>query len=114
MIFDLSSKITLERIPTRYYRTSDPVEAIRQTRYEKLRTEIYETDTEGSAVVAREIATLIRAKAEKGLACVLGIPGGSTPMKVYKELVKLHQREGLSFKNVFIFNVNESQDGKYR
>lgn len=107
MIFDLSSKITLERIPTRYYRTSDPVEAIRQTRYEKLRTEIYETDTEGSAVVAREIATLIRAKAEKGLACVLGIPGGSTPMKVYKELVKLHQREGLSFKNVFIFNVNE-------
>ena len=83
MIFDLSSKITLERIPTRYYRTSDPVEAIRQTRYEKLRTEIYETDTEGSAVVAREIATLIRAKAEKGMACVLGIPGGLSPMKVY-------------------------------
>lgn len=34
MIFDLSSKITLERIPIRYYRTADPVEAIRQTRFE--------------------------------------------------------------------------------
>lgn len=107
MIFDLSSKITLERIPTRYYRTSDPVEAIRQTRYEKLRTEIYETDTEGSAVVAREIAALIRSKAEKGQTCVLGIPGGTTPMKVYKELVRMHQKEGLSFSNVYIFNVNE-------
>ena len=107
MIFDLSSKITLERIPTRYYRTTDPVEAIRQTRYEKLRTEIYETDTEGSVVVAREIAALIQSKAEKGQSCVLAIPGGSTPMKVYKELVRLHLKKGLSFKNVYIFNVNE-------
>ena len=70
MIFDLSSKITLERIPVRYYRTADPVEAIRQTRFEKLRTEIYETETEGAAVVAREIASLIRLKAEKGQTCV--------------------------------------------
>lgn len=107
MIFDLSSKITLERIPTRYYRTKDPVEAIRQTRFEKLRTEIYETEAEGAVIVAREIAALIQSKAEKEQTCVLGIPGGSTPLKVYKELVRLHREEELSFKNVYIFNVNE-------
>ena len=107
MIFDLSSKITLERIPVRFYRTADPVEAIRQTRFEKLRTEIYETETEGAAVVAREIASLIRLKAEKGQTCVLAIPGGYTPMSVYKELVRMHREEELSYRNVYIFNVNE-------
>ena len=62
MIFDLSSKITLERIPEKYFRSTDPLEATRQSRYEKLRTEIFETEKEGALAVAKEISALIRAK----------------------------------------------------
>ncbi|MFV0390722.1 MAG: glucosamine-6-phosphate deaminase [Paludibacteraceae bacterium] len=105
MIFDLSSKITLERIPTRYYRPVDALDATRQSRFEKLRTDIYETDDEGSVAIAKEIAEIIRAKGNEP--CVLGLSGGSSPMKVYGELVRMHRSEGLSFKNVYIFNVTE-------
>ena len=105
MIFDLSSKITLERIPTRYYRPTDALEATRQSRYEKLRTDIYETENEGSKAAAEEIAALILAKEKLNQACVLGIPGGSSPMKVFSELVRMHKENGLSFKNVYIFNI---------
>lgn len=107
MIFDLSSKITLERIPTSYYRPADALEATRQTRYEKLRTDIYETDKKGAESVAEEIAALIRLKQSQNQACVLGLPGGSSPLSTYAELVRMHNEESLSFKNVYIFNVSE-------
>ncbi|VBB45178.1 putative glucosamine-6-phosphate deaminase-like protein BT_0258 [uncultured Paludibacter sp.] len=107
MIFDLSSKITLERIPTRYFRPSDALEATRQTRYEKLRTDIYETEKKGALAAANEVAALIREKQKKNQSCVLGLPGGSSPLNLYAELVRLHTKEGLSFKNVYVFNVSE-------
>ncbi len=107
MIFDLSSKITLERIPTSYYRPVDALEATRQTRYEKLRTDIYETDKKGAESVAEEIAALIRLKQSQNQSCLLGLPGGSSPLGVYAELVRMHKEESLSFKNVYIFNVSE-------
>lgn len=107
MIFDLSSKITLERIPKQYYRPADALEATRQSRFEKLRTDIYETDEEGSKVVAWEIAELIRTKEKENDNCVLGLSGGSSPLRVYQELVRLHKKEGFSFKHVYIFNVTE-------
>ena len=107
MIFDLSSKITLERIPKKYFRPSDPLEATRQSRYEKLRTDIYETEKEGAQSVANEIAALIRTRAEQNKSCVLALPGGSSPLKVYAELVQMHKKDGLSFKNVYIFNISD-------
>lgn len=107
MILDLSSKITLERIPKKYFRPSDPLEATRQSRYEKLRTDIYETEKEGAYVVAQEIATVIRSKEGTGKPCVLAFPGGSSPYKVYNDLVQMHRKENLSFKNVYIFNISE-------
>ncbi len=60
-----------------------------------------------SRAVAREIAELIRAKASKGERAVLGLATGSTPQGVYEELVRLHKEEGLSFKNVTTFNLDE-------
>jgi hypothetical protein len=48
MQYDLSSKITLERTPERYYRSNDMIESLRQTRYEKLRTNIYTDTNEGA------------------------------------------------------------------
>lgn len=38
---------------------------------------------------------------------MLGLATGSTPIKLYKELVRLHKEEGLSFKNVITFNLDE-------
>jgi glucosamine-6-phosphate deaminase len=39
--------------------------------------------------------------------CVLGLATGSSPISVYRELVRLHQEEGLSFQNVISFNLDE-------
>lgn len=107
MQFDLSSKITLERIPERYYRSTDMLESLRQTRFEKLRTNIYKDSGEGSQKVAQDIAALIREKAAKGAPCVLGLSGGFSTLGVYEDLAKMHLEEGLSFANVVVFNVSE-------
>src|SRR6188472_2228646 len=57
--------------------------------------------------VAEEIATLIRAKAQGGRTCVLGLATGSTPTGVYEQLVRMYRDEGLSFANVITFNLDE-------
>ncbi len=74
---------------------------------EKLPTEIYESAREASLAVAHEIAELIREKAKAGKPCVLGLATGSTPVTVYRELVRMHREEGLSFQNVITFNLDE-------
>lgn len=107
MQFDLSSKITLERIPERYYRPVDAIDKIRQTQFEKIDTEIYDDEILGAKHVAKEIAQIILQKNKLNQLCVLGLSGGSSPLNVYDELVKLHVNEGLSFKNVVVFNVTE-------
>lgn len=38
---------------------------------------------------------------------VLGLPTGSTPLGMYKELIKLHESSGLSFEHVVTFNMDE-------
>lgn len=78
-----------------------------EKRFEKIPTRIFESSTNASQAVAREIAELIKAKAEKGENCVLGLATGSTPTTVYAELVRIHREENLSFKNVFTFNLDE-------
>jgi glucosamine-6-phosphate deaminase len=77
------------------------------TSFEKIPAKIFSTSEEGSVFVAREIAALIRAKAADGKPCVLGLATGSTPTRVYDELVRLHEKEGLSFKHVHTFNLDE-------
>ncbi|MGX7666116.1 glucosamine-6-phosphate deaminase [Flavobacterium pedocola] len=73
---------------------------------EKIPTSIFKTSEEASVFVANEIADLIRTKQKKGEHCVLGLATGSTPTRVYEELIRLH-KEGLSFRNVFTFNLDE-------
>ncbi|MFM7051747.1 MAG: glucosamine-6-phosphate deaminase [Planctomycetota bacterium] len=74
---------------------------------ERVATRVFERAKDVSSTVAREIADLIRAKAAKGERCVLGLATGSTPTGVYEELVRLHKDEGLSFRNVVTFNLDE-------
>ena len=76
-------------------------------RFEKVHTEIFKHSLKASKAVAFEIAKLIQEKNSKGEKCVLGLATGSTPQTMYNELVRLHKEEGLSFKNVITFNLDE-------
>ena len=75
--------------------------------FEKIPVKIFTTPKEGSKFAAREIAQLIRSKAAQGQPCVLGLATGSTPISLYAELVRMHNEEGLSFRNVVTFNLDE-------
>ena len=75
--------------------------------FEKIEVKIYPTAVEGSIYAAQQIADLIKQKASKGEMLVLGMATGSTPIKMYAELVRMHREEGLSFKNVVTFNLDE-------
>lgn len=75
--------------------------------FEQIAVEIHPTAKEGSKAVAQEIAALIREKQAANQRCVLGLATGSTPKYLYAELVRLHKEEGLSFKNVITFNLDE-------
>lgn len=74
---------------------------------ERISTQIFSTPAEGAKWVARQVADLLQAKAEKGEQCVLGLATGSTPKLLYAELVRLHREEGLSFRHVIAFNLDE-------
>jgi glucosamine-6-phosphate deaminase len=75
--------------------------------FEKIPLKIFDSLPEGSVFIANEIASLIREKASKGENCVLGLATGSSPKTLYAELVRMHREEGLSFKNVTAFNLDE-------
>ena len=78
-----------------------------ETRYEKLHNVIVGSSIEGSILIAHSIADLILQKQKKNQHCVLGLATGSSPLSIYKELVRLHKDEGLSFNNVITFNLDE-------
>jgi glucosamine-6-phosphate deaminase len=81
--------------------------AFEDTRFEKIHNVVFLNSVEGSICVAKEIANLIKSKQEKNKFCILGLATGSSPIKVYEELVRLHKEDGLSFYNVITFNLDE-------
>jgi glucosamine-6-phosphate deaminase len=68
---------------------------------------VYASSSNASRAVAREIADLIRVRSAEGERTVLGLATGSTPQAVYDELVRIHREEGLSFRDVVSFNLDE-------
>ncbi len=60
-----------------------------------------------AAEVAGRVAELIRERSRGGRHAVLGLATGSTPVGVYRELIRLHREEGLDFSNVVAFNLDE-------
>ncbi len=74
---------------------------------ERLLTEVYADADEASRQVAGEIAALVRERAAAGRTVVLGLATGSTPVRLYRQLIRLHREEGLSFANVVTFNLDE-------
>jgi glucosamine-6-phosphate deaminase len=78
-----------------------------EKRFENIGTLVYENSMVASKSVAKEISDLIKVKQEQKQPCILGLATGSSPKGLYAELVRLHKEEGLSFKNVVSFNLDE-------
>ncbi|WP_165044091.1 glucosamine-6-phosphate deaminase [Dysgonomonas sp. ZJ709] len=107
MRLDLSSQIVLDRVPQRYYSPENEFELSALTRYEKVPTLIYESSVDASLQIAKDIAARIKTKQAENATFVLALPGGQSPLTIYQELVRIHKEEGLSFKNVIVFNLYE-------
>ena len=84
-----------------------PIGQFEETRFEKIHNVIFQDSNEASIQVAHEIAALIKKRQGQKRNCVLGLATGSSPIRVYEELVRMHKEEGLSFKNVITFNLDE-------
>ncbi len=80
---------------------------LEETRFEKLAVTVFDAPNEASLHVAARIAAIIKQKQKDNQPAVLGLATGATPIAVYAELVRLHQQEGLSFRNVVTFNLDE-------
>ena len=59
--------------------------------------------TSASRIAAQYVAHTIRQKPD----AVLGLATGNTPKRLYGELIRLHQEEGLDFSQVTTFNLDE-------
>lgn len=104
---NLSSQICLDRVSTRYYRPENHIDRSVLTRFEKIPTDIYTTAEEGSIEVAKEVASAIRSKQAEGKPYVVALTGGSTPGELFRNLIRMHKEEGLSFQNVVVFTTYE-------
>jgi glucosamine-6-phosphate deaminase len=80
---------------------------LEETRFERSPVTVFQSEQIASLHVAVRIAELIRLKQKSNEFAVLGLATGLSPVGVYKELVRLHKHEGLSFYNVVTFNLDE-------
>lgn len=87
--------------------TFHPNFKVEQNTFERIPISVLPDSVKASEAAAAEIAGIIREKAAAGEMAVLGLATGSTPKKVYAELVRMHKEEGLSFQNVISFNLDE-------
>ncbi len=78
-----------------------------EKRFENINTIVFEDSSIASKTIAKEIALLIIEKQKHNKPCVLGLATGSSPKGLYAELVRMHKEDGLSFKNVITFNLDE-------
>jgi glucosamine-6-phosphate deaminase len=68
---------------------------------------VFPTSAQAARHVALMIESLIRQNNSAGRPTVLGLPTGSTPVGMYRELIRLHNEQGLDFSRVITFNLDE-------
>ncbi len=68
---------------------------------------VFSTSAQAARHVALMIESLIRQNNSAGRPTVLGLPTGSTPVGLYRELIRLHKEAGLDFSRVITFNLDE-------
>jgi glucosamine-6-phosphate deaminase len=73
----------------------------------KIPTLVFPTSAQVARHVALMIESLIRQNNSAGRPTVLGLPTGSTPVGLYRELIRLHREAGLDFTRVVTFNLDE-------
>ena len=104
---NLSSRIVLNKVSEEFYNPKTAVERSELTQREKIPTSIFPSEEEGAKRIADAIETEIKSQAQLGKNCVLGIGTGQSLTHIYEELVRRHNDEKLSFKNVVVFNAYE-------
>src|ERR1700730_10434299 len=75
--------------------------------FEKIRTKVFHGSAQAVRGISSIISDVIRQRQSDDRRVVLGLATGSTPVKLYQELIRLHREEGLSFQNVVTFNLDE-------
>ena len=104
---NLTSQIVLNKVPQEFYQPKTAVDRTELTRMEKIPTNIFPTIEEGARHIANGIEKEIKAKSTEGKFFVMALGTGTSLIPVFDELVRRHQEEGLSFKNVVVFNGYE-------
>jgi glucosamine-6-phosphate deaminase len=74
---------------------------------EKVQVTIVEEHDDFARIVAQRVAAIIREKQARGERAVLGLATGSTPITIYRELIRMHREDGLDFSDVVTFNLDE-------
>ncbi|MGH7468889.1 MAG: glucosamine-6-phosphate deaminase [Longimicrobiales bacterium] len=74
---------------------------------ERVPVVIVEDYDEIAQLIARRIAAIVREKKNQDQPAVLGLATGSTPIGIYRELIRMHREEGLDFAHVVTFNLDE-------
>ncbi|HEY1376079.1 MAG TPA: glucosamine-6-phosphate deaminase, partial [Gemmataceae bacterium] len=73
----------------------------------KIPTLVFDTSSQAARHLALLVESLIRQNNSAGRPTVLGLPTGSTPVGLYRELIRLHKEDGLDFSRVVTFNLDE-------
>src|SRR5258706_10716628 len=75
--------------------------------FTKIPTLVFPTSAQASRHVALMIEGLVRQNNSASRPTVLGLATGSTPVGLYRELIRLHKEAGLDFARVITFNLDE-------
>ncbi|MEI8194723.1 MAG: glucosamine-6-phosphate deaminase [Phycisphaerae bacterium] len=78
-----------------------------KTHLEHIPTHVFADNNEAARQVAQAIAQTIREHAAQKKPLVLGLATGHTPIGIYRELIRLHQTEGLDLSGCITFNLDE-------
>jgi glucosamine-6-phosphate deaminase len=77
------------------------------TELERLRTIVVAEPDDIAVLVAERICEVIDQAVEERGICVLGLATGSTPLGIYRELIRRHLAGGVDFARVVTFNLDE-------
>ena len=83
------------------------VHSVSRAKGTRLPTYVFENVKPLARHVANIVASVIRERNALGQTAVLGLPTGSTPVRIYRELIRLHREENLDFSRVETFNLVE-------
>lgn len=104
---NLTSQIVLNKVPKAFYQPRTAVERTELTRMEKVNTDIFASSDDGARHIADEIESGIKSRRAEGKFFVVALGTGTSLTPVYEELVRRHKENGLSFRNVVVFNGYE-------